>query len=222
MFTHERKSECTHWTPTHHSTSKVHLKHGGGNRRWLRSLQQWRWNRHSKQPALPTIMKEPVTYQITILQSLTWWTKSVVVTHRSRKCLKVVKSLRACVTWGCSRKRDLRLTERLADSWQVRERPSRQSVWTSSKQNAWFLLLWQSCPYINIGMRMEVERASGKVEAPVLGTSEAHVHSLAFPYLLGHWWNLFFFHPVSCVTLMKSWSQRLTSICLDDKTLIIT
>lgn len=33
---------------------------------------------------------------------------------------------------------------------------------------------------------MEVERASGKVEAPVLGTSEAHVHSLAFPYLLGH------------------------------------
>lgn len=78
------------------------------------------------------------------------------------------------------------LTERLADSWQVRERPSRQSVWTSSKQNAWFLLLWQSCPYINIGMRMEVERASGKVEAPVLGTSEAHVHSLAFPYLLGH------------------------------------
>lgn len=66
------------------------------------------------------------------------------------------------------------LTERVADSRQVRESPlGSQLVWASSKQNAWFWLLWQSCPsYINIGMRMEVERASGKVEAPVLGTSE--------------------------------------------------
>lgn len=196
-------------------SSEVGLKHGGGNGRWLRSLQQWRWNRHSKQPVLPMIMKEPVTYQITIPPKFDLVNQVCCGYSQEQEMLEGSEIPESPCNVGM-------LTERLADTWQVREHPSRQSVWASSKQNAWFLLLQQSCPYINIGMRMEVERASGKVEVPVLETSEAHVHSLAFPYLPGHWWNLFFFHPVSCVTLMKSWSQRLTSICFDGRTLIIT